>query len=112
MKRIEDIMRLDKDHLIIDCCPRKDNTESPFLTPENDTYQDIINNQELNMINNSRLKYTLYENIGIIMSRVLDDGSLKIRCPVCNSKYEISKEHITKLYDHIIKDEEKKEKVH
>ena len=93
MKPLDEVLRLENDHVIIDCCPRKSST-SPIDNPAIDGLYD---KGPSGFFKPTRGKYTLYASIGILLGETLDGKSLKVKCHECGKEYELTKERLLKL---------------
>ncbi|MBS3172373.1 hypothetical protein J4438_02225 [Candidatus Woesearchaeota archaeon] len=100
-KRLEDVMRLENNHIIIDCCPRKGDRTVPV-----DSANCLVNISEEyekdDLFEGKRAKYTFYMNIGIVLGMVARNEELVVTCPICHERYNIQHKKIREIYkDHL-----------
>ncbi len=100
MKKLQDIMRIESDHLIIDCCPRNSSTELPIDNP------DIPHCYGINLptFNENRRKYTLYTNLAILCEISREEGHLDVNCHKCGATYRIEHSFLSDELNKIIYD--------
>ncbi|HRZ85665.1 MAG TPA: hypothetical protein P5277_02695 [Candidatus Paceibacterota bacterium] len=96
MKQLSNVLRLEKDHVIIDCCPRT-TLDLPIDTP-------LIKEQydkKTGFYRKERGKYTLYLNISFLINLTDENNSFIVTCNECGTKYEITKNDVLGWFDEI-----------
>lgn len=82
MKSFDDAFRIEKDHAIVDCCPREG--DLPIDHPDvRDIY--ILST---GLFTEERKRYTLYLNIHMLLHLAIDDP-VEVRCDICDSVYRL-----------------------
>ncbi|MFC1682151.1 hypothetical protein ACFL0X_00870 [Nanoarchaeota archaeon] len=98
---VDEIVRLDKDHLIVDCCPRNGERETPCQGVKIEYEQD-------GLFIGARTRYTLYINVQIALGNSVRRGYLDVTCHKCKTVYRMEKRFLRELKDQTIKFRDKR----
>lgn len=96
MKNLDEVLWLDKNHVVIDCCPRT-NLTSPINNPAIEKQYD----RRTGFYKPERGKHTLYSNIGTLLGLTIDGDSVHVTCHECGTQYELTKDKLQELFDQV-----------
>ena len=97
MKKLEDVLRFENPHVIIDCCRKPTRTDKPDTgIGRKDDNVDL---------------YTYQRNVGYLCGMLSGNKSagINITCKTCHTTYHLSRELITSMYEKAIKEDNRPE---
>ena len=94
MKTLDEALRIEGDHVIIDCCPREGSRELPF---EGLSLQLSYGEGVFSEFSPRRRKYTLCLNIGVLVGLAYKGKSLRVKCPKCTNIFELTRDKVYEL---------------
>ena len=97
MKSLDSVLKIEGDHVIIDCCPRKGSRELPINHPNLE--HAYVDSEFRSDFTAKRAKYTLYMNIGILMGITCDEDELIVKCQACDSTYRLTHDLLRNLFN-------------
>lgn len=92
MTLIDDIIEYRGNHIIVDCCPRNNDSSQPVEDEILEEYRFLKE-----MKNKNRMKYTFYLSEGLISYMMGKKGYLDIKCNECGNEYKLTKEKFKEL---------------
>lgn len=109
MKQLEDIFRIEGDHVIIDCCPRDSNRTPPYNSQN--TKEDY---EQGSMLQERRAKYTVFLNVNFLLEDTKDKRDnpsfVYVNCHQCNAVYRVSYDFVSKAWKKVLKGRKEKHK--
>jgi phage FluMu protein Com len=97
-KQLEDVLIIDHDHLIINCCPRFGNTSNPT---GHGSVEHAFGDSHL--MKGARAEYTFYYSLGGCYGLAEATGVLEVTCPHCKTQYELTKSFLKEEFLKFIK---------